>query len=162
MQRPSLASALVPVPAASSDHGGQVLVVEDEITVAQLMADILTDLGYSPEVQHDARLALVSALNHDYALIVCDMKMPGLDGQHLYRALVEAGSPLVSRFLFVTGDVLGSSTQEFLKAYRLPHIAKPFRLEEFTEKVELAFRKAESEASPVEANSTSAHKLAQG
>lgn len=133
MFAPQLPPALsVPPPAAAS---GRVLVVEDEPTVAQLIADMLADLGFAADVQQDARRALVSALNRDYSLIICDMKMPVLDGQHFYRALAEAGSPLVSRFLFVTGDVLGLATQEFLRKHRLPYIAKPFRLEEFSEKL---------------------------
>jgi CheY-like chemotaxis protein len=130
---------LLPGPALSSlpsaSPGGRVLVVEDEPTVAQLIADMLSDLGYSPDVRHDGRRGLISALNRDYALVICDMKMPSLDGQHFYRALAETGSPLVAKFLFVTGDVLGFATQEFLRTHRLPHIAKPFRLEEFAEKV---------------------------
>ena len=134
------------LPAALSETtpiagGERALVVEDEPTVAQLVADMLVDLGYVAEVHQDARRALVSALNGDYALVVCDMKMPAMDGQHFYRALSEAGSPLVARFLFVTGDVLGTATQEFLAHNRLPHIAKPFRVEEFTEKVAQLFAK---------------------
>jgi DNA-binding response OmpR family regulator len=35
----------------------------------------------------------------------------------------------------VTGDVLSSHTQEFLERHHLPHVAKPFRVEELTEKV---------------------------
>jgi hypothetical protein len=37
--------------------------------------------------------------------------------------------------LFVTGDVIAQQTQEFLERHRLPHVAKPFRVEELTEKV---------------------------
>jgi len=126
----------------------RVLVVEDEPTVAQLIADMLSDLGYPSDILHDARRALGFALDRDYRLIICDMKMPGLDGQHFYRALVEAGSPLACKFLFVTGDVLGNSTREFLGKHRLPHIAKPFRLEEFADKLALVLAKGESAASP--------------
>jgi DNA-binding response OmpR family regulator len=86
-------------------------------------------------VLHDGRRALVSALNREYDLIICDMKMPGLDGRHFYRALAEAGKPLAAKFIFVTGDVLGVNTQEFLCTHDLPYIAKPFRLEEFAEKI---------------------------
>jgi signal transduction histidine kinase len=118
-----------------SQFEGKVLIVEDEPTVAQLIADMLADLGYRADLMHNARRALIAALNYDYALVICDMKMPGLDGQHFYRALVEAGSPLAPRFLFVTGDVLGLTTQEFLRANSLAHIAKPFRVEEFSDKV---------------------------
>ena len=147
MFAPQLPPALSVPPAAAAS--GRVLVVEDEPTVAQLIADMLADLGFAADVQQDARRALVSALNRDYSLIICDMKMPVLDGQHFYRSLAEAGSPLASRFLFVTGDVLGLATQEFLRKHRLPYIAKPFRLEEFSEKLAAVLHQAPaSHASP--------------
>jgi two-component system NtrC family sensor kinase len=130
MERPlQLVRPPASIPALPSS--APVLVVEDEPTVAQLIADLLTDLGYTADLHHDARAALASARHRDYALIICDIKMPGLDGPHFYRALQESGSPLAARFLFVTGDVLGKSTQEFLREHALPHVAKPFRMEEF-------------------------------
>jgi CheY-like chemotaxis protein len=61
--------------------------------------------------------------------------MPGLDGQDFYNRLVSTGSPLGKKFLFVTGDVMGAQTHEFLERNQLPHVAKPFRVEELTEKV---------------------------
>lgn len=144
-------------------RGGEILVIEDEPTVAQLIADILSDLGYSVLVMSDARRALAAALNRDFALVVCDMKMPGLDGRHVYRALLDARSPLVRRFLFVTGDVLGQSTREFLRVHRLPHVAKPFRLEEFSNKVQLALRQAGSEPATAAAEpAKSTRKIGQG
>ena len=127
---------------------GRVLVVEDEPTVAQLISDMLADLGFAADVLHDARRALISALNREYILIICDMKMPDLDGQHFYRALAEAGGPLTPRFLFVTGDVLGLSTQEFLRKHRLPFVAKPFRLEEFSEKLAVVLNSAHAPSAP--------------
>jgi len=145
---PEFPAALSTLPAAPAAASGLVLVVEDEPTVSQLIADMLSDLGYSSDVFQDSRRALLAALNRDYVLVICDMKMPVLDGQHFYRALVEAGCQLASRFLFVTGDVRGLATQEFLRAHRLPYIAKPFRVEEFTEKVALALRSARGIAAP--------------
>jgi signal transduction histidine kinase/ActR/RegA family two-component response regulator len=112
-----------------------VLVVEDEPTVARLIADVLEDEGMSAEVLMDGRAALDRAAREHYDLAICDMKMPGLDGQNFYKALVRAGNSLRGRFLFVTGDVIAPRTRKFLKRYHLPHVAKPFRVEELTEKV---------------------------
>jgi len=42
---------------------------------------------------------------------------------------------LRERFLFVTGDIIAAQTREFLERNHLPHVAKPFRVEELTEKV---------------------------
>src|SRR4029077_12475576 len=116
-------------------NGNRVLVVEDEPTVARLIADVLEDEGFLVDVMLDGREALNHAAREPYDLVICDMKMPGLDGQHFYRSLVRAGNPLRERFLFVTGDIVAAQTREFLERNQLPHVAKPFRVEELTEKV---------------------------
>lgn len=115
--------------------GARVLVVEDEPTVAHLIADVLEDEGMQVDVLLDGREALAQAARESYDLVICDMKMPGLDGQHFYKTLERAGNQLRERFLFVTGDILGAQTREFLERNHLPNVAKPFRVEELTEKV---------------------------
>lgn len=115
--------------------GVRVLVVEDEPTVARLIADVLEDEGFEVDVLLDGREALERAEREAYNLVICDMKMPGLDGQHFYKSLKGAGNPLHERFLFVTGDTVAAQTQEFLRRNDLPHVAKPFRVEELAEKV---------------------------
>jgi signal transduction histidine kinase/CheY-like chemotaxis protein len=119
----------------ASGKGSRVLVVEDEPTVARLIADVLEDEGFEVDVLLDGREALERAARETYSLVICDMKMPGLDGQHFYKSLERAGNPLRERFLFVTGDVVAAQTQEFLRRNDLPHVAKPFRVEELAEKV---------------------------
>jgi CheY-like chemotaxis protein len=121
--------------AARNGTGTRVLVVEDEPTVARLIADVLEDEGFRVDVMLDGREALDRAAREPYDLVICDMKMPGLDGQHFYESLRRAGNPLRERFLFVTGDIVASQTREFLERNQLPHVAKPFRVEELTEKV---------------------------
>jgi two-component system, NtrC family, sensor kinase len=120
---------------AAIGKGSRVLVVEDEPTVARLIADVLEDEGFHVDVLLDGREALNRAGRETYDLVICDMKMPGLDGQHFYNSLVRAGNPLRERFLFVTGDIIGAQTREFLERNQLPHVAKPFRVEELTAKV---------------------------
>jgi CheY-like chemotaxis protein len=112
-----------------------VLVVEDEPTVARLISDVLEDEGFQVDALWDGHEALERAARETYDLVICDMRMPGLDGQHFYETLASTGNPLWKRFLFVTGDVLSSHTHEFLERHHLPHVAKPFRVEELTEKV---------------------------
>jgi len=119
----------------SNHRGTRVLVVEDEPTVARLIADVLEDEGLHVDVLLDGREALDRAGRESFDLVICDMKMPGLDGQNFYQSLARARNPLQERFLFVTGDVIAQQTQEFLERNRLPHVAKPFRVEELTEKV---------------------------
>ncbi len=122
-------------PAFETGKGARVLVVEDEPTVARLIADVLEDEGMRVEVLLDGREALECAARQTFDLVICDMKMPGLDGQHFYKSLERSGNPLRERFLFVTGDIIAAQTREFLERNHLPHVAKPFRVEELTEKV---------------------------
>jgi len=75
------------------------------------------------------------------------MKMPVLDGQHFYRALVEAGCQPSFEIPVCYRHVRGLAPR-ILKGSSLPYIAKPFRVEEFTEKVALALRSARGIAAP--------------
>ena len=115
--------------------GARVLVVEDEPTVARLISDVLEDEGLYVDALLSGREALERAAEVDYDLVICDMKMPELDGEHFYKSLAASGNPLSRRFLFVTGDVVAAHTHDFLERNQLPHVAKPFRVEELTEKV---------------------------
>jgi CheY-like chemotaxis protein/two-component sensor histidine kinase len=122
-------------PAFESAKNARVLVVEDEPTVARLIADVLEDEGMHVEVLLDGHEALDRAARQSFDLVICDMKMPGLDGQHFYKSLERSGNPLRERFLFVTGDIIAAQTREFLERNHLPHVAKPFRVEELMDKV---------------------------
>jgi signal transduction histidine kinase/CheY-like chemotaxis protein len=126
-----------PFPSPHAPHGapGRVLVVEDEPTVARLIADVLEEEGLHVDMLLDGREALERARRETFDLVICDMKMPGIDGQHFYNTLARAGNPLADHFLFVTGDVIAPTTHEFLARNHLPHVAKPFRVEELTDKV---------------------------
>lgn len=114
----------------------RVMIVEDEPTVAQLIADVLQDGGFHVEVVTEGRRAPERAAASEFDMVICDVRMPGLDGPHFYRSLALAGNPLKDRFLFVTGDALAAQTKEFLEKNGLPYVAKPFRVEELMEKVE--------------------------
>jgi CheY-like chemotaxis protein len=124
---------------ASSRHGRnnrpRVLVLEDEPTVARLIADVLEEEGCRVDILLDSREAVQRATTRTYDLAVCDMKMPGIGGQDFYEALVRSGNPLRDRLLFVTGDVIAAQTHAFLRRSQRPHVAKPFRVEELTQKV---------------------------
>jgi two-component system, NtrC family, sensor kinase len=107
-----------------------ILVVEDEPTVAQLIADVMTDEGHPVDTLLDSREALNRLEEKNYSLLICDLKMPYVDGPGLYRALKRRGNPMQHRLLFVTGDTMAPRTLEFLNSSGLPYLAKPFLVEE--------------------------------
>jgi signal transduction histidine kinase/ActR/RegA family two-component response regulator len=116
--------------AAAGKEVPRILVVEDEATVANLIADVLRDEGMNVDVLLDSESAFEAAQKASYDLAICDLKMPGMDGQVFYAKLLQEQNPLHEHVLFVTGDVIAQRTHEFLEQNRLAHVAKPFRVEE--------------------------------
>jgi len=113
-----------------SSPRGRILVVEDEATVAQLIVDVLQEEGHEPEAAFDSQDGLTRIARTHYDLVICDLRMPRLDGPAFYDSLVSAGYPIQDRIVFITGDTLASRSLEFLESHHLPYLAKPFLVEE--------------------------------
>jgi signal transduction histidine kinase/CheY-like chemotaxis protein len=109
---------------------GRILVVEDEPSVAQLIVDVLREEGHQVEAVLESQEGLARLSRAQYDLVVCDLRMPRLDGPAFYEALIRAGSPAQNHILFVTGDTLAPRTMQFLERSKLPYLAKPFLVEE--------------------------------
>ena len=121
--------------------GSTVLVVEDEAALGAAVAEALVDAGFVVDRAGDGMEALEKVRGRSYDLIVCDLKMPRLDGASFYRELEKQNVPLTRRILFVTGDVAGTDAERFLEESGCRWLAKPFRLKDLlrsaTELIEL-------------------------
>jgi CheY-like chemotaxis protein len=106
----------------------RILVVEDEPTVAQMVADVLESDGYDVELAANGRLALDKLGVSTYDLIISDLRMPELDGVGLYRELMSRQPELLSRFFFVSGTTGQPEYRRFLEESAVPVLAKPFTL----------------------------------
>jgi signal transduction histidine kinase/CheY-like chemotaxis protein len=124
------AASAPPVAVNVANARGRILVVEDEATVAQLVADVLREEGHDVEATVDSQEGLTRISRSRFDLVICDLRMPRLDGPGFYDALVRAGSPIRDRIIFITGDTLASRSVEFLESHQLPYLAKPFLVEE--------------------------------
>lgn len=124
--------AALAAPASETPAGatGRILVVEDEATVAQLIVDVLREEGHQVEAVLDSQEGLTRISRTNFDLVICDLRMPRLDGPAFFEALVAAGSPVQKRIIFITGDTLAPRTMEFLEPHGLPYLAKPFLVEE--------------------------------
>jgi len=60
--------------------------------------------------------------------VICDLKMPRVDGMTLYRTLSESTRGRAPKVIFMTGDVTGTEAERFLEATGCRWLAKPFRL----------------------------------
>ena len=126
--RPAAKPAL-PMP-ESIQAGAAVLIVEDEPALASAVVEGLTDVGYAVTHAGDGEAALASVAAHTFDVIVCDLKMPRLDGPAFYRAITASAPALARRVIFVTGDVAGAEADRFLEESGCRWLPKPFRLSE--------------------------------
>lgn len=65
----------------------RVLIIEDEEKTADYLHRGLTEQGYTVDLARDGVEGLHLALESDYAVIVLDVMLPGLDGFGVLRAL---------------------------------------------------------------------------
>jgi len=108
--------------------GASILVVEDEVPLAMAVTDALRDAGYAVEHAADGEEALVKVTAQPFDALVCDLKMPRLDGKALFGSLAVTSPGLARRIVFVTGDVAGTDAESFLQQSGCRWLAKPFRL----------------------------------
>ena len=104
--------------------------VDDEPDVAGVLVDLLRTEHEQVETAADGRAALEKIEQTQYDLIMCDVRMPGLDGPELYRTLRLLHSELLPRFVFLTGDTLNPESREFVQQTGAPCISKPFDFDE--------------------------------
>jgi len=104
----------------------RILVVDDELMVRQFVSQILLQEGHEVEVVDSAEVALEQVNSKEYQAIMLDIKMPGMSGIELYQHFQKISPALADRVVFITGDIMGTSTMTFLSKTKAPYIIKPF------------------------------------
>jgi CheY-like chemotaxis protein len=117
---------------AGTLNAKRILVVDDEVPLASLIAEILSAEGHRVDIAPNGLAALARVEHNEYDLILSDLRMPELDGPGLYRELERRRPDLLARIAFVTGSAQAPNMEQFLERTGVPILYKPFRLEELT------------------------------
>jgi CheY-like chemotaxis protein len=126
--------ALLPV------EGKAILIIDDEAGIAAALASLLRRNGHHVDTASNGRLALEKLQGRAYDLILCDIRMPELDGPGLYRVLENHLPHLSRRVIFLTGDTLSPEIREFLEKAGGLRLDKPFRAAEVRRVVQQALQ----------------------
>ena len=125
----------------------RILVVEDDLTVAEVVVDYLRHAGLEPRHAVDGRTALEIAAAWWPDLVVLDLMLPGVSGLEvcrLLRAAQHGQAPLPVIMLTALGEesdrVLG------LESGADDYVTKPFSPRELTLRVQAVLRRAEAQA----------------
>lgn len=127
------------------DGPARVLVVDDDPTVAEVVAGYLDRAGHLVDRAADGPAALARAAEHPPDLVVLDLMLPGMDGLEVCRRLRERG-PVPVVMLTARGDeedrVLG------LEVGADDYVTKPFSPRELVLRVDSVLRRTRSVPAP--------------
>lgn len=124
----------------TGDHG-KILLVEDEPNIADGIIFNLKAEGYQVTHCLSAEEALVELAAHDFALLVLDIMLPGIDGFELCRQLRAMGLELPVLMLSARGDEDDRVTG--LSEGADDYLTKPFSLKEFLLRVKALLRRSQ-------------------
>lgn len=117
----------------------RILIVEDEIHLAEALTQILKKINYTVDTVHDGEAGLDNALTGIYDLILLDIMLPKMDGISILKNIRKEGIPTPVILLTAKGDVadkvigLDSGADDYL--------AKPFATEELLARIRAASRR---------------------
>ena len=124
----------------------RILVVEDDVHLAEMLTEALTDRQYVVDVAKDGQTAWewVEALEYD--LIVLDVTLPKLDGVSFCQRLREHNSALPVLMLTARDTVADKITG--LDAGADDYVVKPFDLQELMARIRALLRRGSTAAVP--------------
>ncbi|HEU4631132.1 MAG TPA: ATP-binding protein [Gemmatimonadaceae bacterium] len=127
-------------------RGRRLLFVDDEPTLRSGVEAFGRMRGFDVVTAADGRAALEAVETASFDAVVCDLRMPVMDGVAFYRALRASRPGLASRVVMVTGDTL--SGQGRFDATGPVTLAKPFTFEQLEEALETVLRGAATVGRP--------------
>jgi two-component system OmpR family response regulator len=110
------------------------LVVDDEPRIARFVSRALESQGHAVEIARTGEDALLMAADHDFALVILDLLLPGIDGHGVLRELLVLDSQARVLVLSAVGDV--ESRVLCLRAGAVDYLAKPFAVAELLARVD--------------------------
>jgi len=122
----------------------RVLIVEDQVTLADDIADGLRDQGMAADVAYDGASGLEKALLNRYDVVVVDRDLPKVHGDAVCAALVGASSE--ARILMLTAAGTVGDRVEGLNLGADDYLVKPFAFAELVARLRALARRSPASA----------------
>ncbi|HET6924773.1 MAG TPA: response regulator transcription factor [Candidatus Saccharimonadales bacterium] len=117
----------------------RILVVEDEVKIAQTIKKGLELKGYAVDAVYDGETGFSHAVDPDYDLVVLDRMLPGMDGVELCRRARTEG--VTTPILMLTARGTIGDKVEGLNSGADDYLVKPFSFDELTARVRALLRR---------------------
>lgn len=116
-----------------------VLVIDDEESVVSALADFFSMRGYDVDTAVNSRQALGLAHDRDFSIVICDLRLPGMNGVELLEHVLDADPQTV--FIIMTGYASVQSAVDAMKKGAYDYVVKPFSMYELEKTVRLGIEK---------------------
>ncbi len=128
-------SAGTPQSDATRPNAPRALLVDDEPVIRQALRRFFQRNGWEVDEAEDGAVALErlvgeGASRERYAVIISDLRMPGVSGMDLYERIARERPELLDRLILSTGDSVSAEAADFLRRSACPVLNKPFGLAE--------------------------------
>jgi PAS domain S-box-containing protein len=117
-----------------------ILIIDDESGVRDVLARVFSETGYQTDSASDAKSALTKLNKNGYDMFIIDLKLPRVSGMRLYEIMKQKYPSSAEKVMFITGDAITQSTQDFLNSAGRPYLTKPFNPKVAVELVEEMLR----------------------
>lgn len=117
----------------------RLLVVEDDLPLAESLVTLLTSSGYAVDCVHDGASAETLVGVEQFDLVILDLNLPQLDGLSLLRAMRARANPAAVMILTARG-----AAEDRVRGLDLgadDYMAKPFDVREFEARVRSLLRR---------------------
>ncbi len=121
----------------------RILLVEDDRELAALIRRGLKREGYAVDHAADGESGLARAGTEPYALLICDLMLPNMDGLSLIESLRRRGNRMP--VLILSAKTLVEERVEGLHAGADDYLTKPFAFDELSARVEALLRRSRVE-----------------
>jgi DNA-binding response OmpR family regulator len=106
----------------------RVLIVDDHVPSAEVIAEVLAAQGHETRVAHDPLAAEREALEFEPQVIILDLRLPGMSGYELLQRLRARKKLAQSRFIALTSQMQPVDRVRSRQAGFEAHLSKPFDL----------------------------------
>jgi DNA-binding response OmpR family regulator len=121
----------------------RILVVDDDLSVADAISRTLTRRGHETIVVHNGRDAINAARNQAPELVVLDIVMPGMDGVEVCKRLRADPDTLHLPIIFLTARIMIEDKIKGFEAGADDYLTKPFAIQELELRVRALLRRSE-------------------
>lgn len=122
-----------------SDINQRILIVEDEAPMCELLTAFFSEKAYKVDTAQNGEHAVARLREQDYALVITDIKLPGMSGLELL-ATIRLDWPEMAVVIMTAFSSI-SSAVEAMKLGAEDYIGKPFQLDELAITVEKALER---------------------